>query len=219
MSDVSKWDKMVSGDVEFVMGLQGVQDLSSYTTLPMIVFSGSSNVGKSSLISAVCRRKKLARRSKRPGSTSQINLFQVEKSSLLADMPGYGYAKISNRTSAKINKLVTWFLRYVENIALVNVLVDVRKGVTVKDIAALEYVFSAHHMCQIVLTKVDQIDKKYIDNACFNAQEEVYKVFKEEVNVIPTSAFGSFGVSRLTETFTACIENWVPSYDSKFESG
>ncbi|MEP6781563.1 MAG: ribosome biogenesis GTP-binding protein YihA/YsxC, partial [Gemmatimonadaceae bacterium] len=95
-------------------------------TLPEIAFAGRSNVGKSSLLNVLLRRKALARVSNTPGRTRQINFFSVNKQFVLADLPGYGYAKISKARKAEWRPLIEGYLTNSERLAGVVMLLDVR---------------------------------------------------------------------------------------------
>ena len=89
----------------------GITSALPENSLPEIAFAGKSNVGKSSLINAVMNRKSLARTSAQPGKTQTINFYNVNGAFYLVDLPGYGYAKVSEEVKAKWGKMVERYLR------------------------------------------------------------------------------------------------------------
>jgi GTP-binding protein len=103
--------------------------------MPHIAFSGRSNVGKSSLLNCLTRRKLLARVSAAPGKTAQVNYFLVNKTFYLVDLPGYGYAKVSHKERERWGRLMSDFFRDTSAIVLGLMVVDLRHKPTVDDIA------------------------------------------------------------------------------------
>ncbi|ETO91742.1 MAG: putative GTP-binding protein engB [Candidatus Xenolissoclinum pacificiensis L6] len=131
-------------------------DSVSLITTPQIVFIGKSNVGKSSLINALLKRK-LAYSSKTPGKTRAINLFKTEQEFLLVDVPGYGYAKRSKDERQIWENIVDLFLRTnVSSIKLVFLLIDCRHELKEIDIQAIHYIKSMNLNNIVILTKSDK---------------------------------------------------------------
>ena len=113
---------------EFVKGIHNVQDLG-VADLPEVAFMGRSNVGKSSLLNAVCKRKSLARVGRTPGRTQSINLYRIEfmgsgedaierADGTLVDLPGYGFAKVSQKERNKWSQLLQTYLMKREQLRL-----------------------------------------------------------------------------------------------------
>jgi len=121
--------------------------------LPEVAFAGRSNVGKSSLVNALTNRKTLARTSNTPGRTQQINLFDLGGRLALADLPGYGYAKVSKAKAAAWGRFITDYLRGRASLRRCLVLVDSRHGLKPTDRQVMDLMDESAVNYQIVLTK------------------------------------------------------------------
>jgi len=133
-----------------------------HAPIPQIVFSGRSNVGKSSLINSLLNRKDLARVSSEPGKTITINFYNVDEKIYLVDLPGYGYAKRTNSDKMIWSNLVNGFFTQNENIDLVKLviqLVDSRIGYTNDDLDMISFLNETDLPYIIVATKVDKLNK------------------------------------------------------------
>ncbi|MGV3709262.1 MAG: ribosome biogenesis GTP-binding protein YihA/YsxC [Gemmatimonas sp.] len=126
---------------------------------PEIAFAGRSNVGKSSLLNTLLRRKAIARVSHTPGRTRQINFFAVNKQFVLADLPGYGYARISKERKAEWRPLIEGYLKSSKRLAGVVLLLDVRHDPSPEDLQMLDFLASLGAPTIVVVTKVDKIGK------------------------------------------------------------
>lgn len=126
------------------------------STLPEIVFSGRSNVGKSSLINALCRRKSLARTSATPGKTATINFYHLGNFRLV-DLPGYGYAKVSGSERQRWAGLVDGYFEQDRDVRLVCQLLDLRHPPTKDDQAMLAYLVDRQIPFVVALTKADKL--------------------------------------------------------------
>lgn len=126
-------------------------------TLPEIAFAGRSNVGKSSLLNTLLKRKALARVSHTPGRTRQINFFSVNKQFVLADLPGYGYAKISKQRKAEWRPLIEGYLKSSSKLAGVVLLLDVRHEPSPDDVQMLNFLAELGAPTIVVVTKTDKI--------------------------------------------------------------
>ncbi len=151
------WKSLISGKIEFILGISEISDVRKCPNLPMIAFIGASNVGKSTLINTICNDQNLSRTSKFPGHTRQVNIFKVDNKILLADMPGYGYAKRSKAEIFALKNLIFNFIGLADNLRLVNVLIDIRRGLRQNDIEIIEYLSMKARSIQVILTKSDQI--------------------------------------------------------------
>jgi GTP-binding protein len=124
---------------------------------PEIAIAGRSNVGKSSLINALTRRKRLAKTSGTPGKTQLLNFFRIDDSFVLVDLPGYGFAKVPIPVKKKWQRLVDQYLREREALVGVIVLIDSRRGVKDMDIDLLQWLGEADLPACLVLTKTDKL--------------------------------------------------------------
>jgi GTP-binding protein len=127
-----------------------------------VAFAGRSNVGKSSCLNALVGRGGMARVSKTPGRTQAINFFDMHRSGhplRLADLPGYGFAKVPKKVRASWDKMVGEYLARRDGLALVVVLVDLRRDPTDLDRQMIEWLEDAGRTGLLVLTKADRISK------------------------------------------------------------
>lgn len=129
------------------------------TDLPEIAVVGRSNVGKSSFINRILRRKKLARTSSKPGRTRTINFFNIEDEITLVDVPGYGYAKVSKKEQAKWADMMDEYFHLREPLEAVILLIDFRHGMTELDLQMYEFLKSVALPVIIVATKADKVRK------------------------------------------------------------
>lgn len=142
----------------FKCGLKGSHDILHDGT-PQVAFIGRSNVGKSSLLNSLTNNKGLARTSKTPGRTQEINVFLINDSHYFMDLPGYGYAKLSGTAREKLYKLINWYLFAVDLDQKVVVLIDAEIGPTPDDLEMLRSLEMAGKQIVIVLNKIDKIKK------------------------------------------------------------
>ncbi|HJK86123.1 MAG TPA: ribosome biogenesis GTP-binding protein YihA/YsxC [Candidatus Megaira endosymbiont of Stentor roeselii] len=128
--------------------------------LPQVAFVGKSNVGKSSLINTICRRKNLARVSHTPGRTRQINFFLIAEKLVIADLPGYGFAKVPVEEKQNWEKLILHYLQNSPTLKLVNLLIDARRGIKENDFKVIQLLHSYDKQIQLVFTKADKVKFK-----------------------------------------------------------
>lgn len=125
------------------------------------VFSGRSNVGKSSLINRLCSRKNLARVSSTPGKTATINFYSVDDL-YFVDLPGYGYAKVSNADRDRWDKLINSYFEEDRNNEMLIQLLDCRHDPSADDVQMLQFLHYHRIPFVIVLTKADKLKKSQI---------------------------------------------------------
>lgn len=125
------------------------------------VFSGRSNVGKSSLINRLCSRKNLARVSSTPGKTATINFYSVDDL-YFVDLPGYGYAKVSNADRDRWDKLINSYFEENRNNEMLIQLLDCRHDPSADDVQMLQFLHYHRIPFVIVLTKADKLKKSQI---------------------------------------------------------
>ncbi len=147
---------LFAGPCDFVLGVVGLDHLPD-TGVAEVAFAGRSNVGKSSLINALTNRKTLARTSNMPGRTREINFFNLGGRLMLADLPGFGYAKVPKAMVEKWTRLVNAYLKGRPNLRRVCLLIDARHGVKDSDVVVMKMLDEAAVSYQIVLTKADKV--------------------------------------------------------------
>jgi GTP-binding protein len=143
-------------ECRFVAGAAAVAQVPE-TELPEVAFAGRSNVGKSSLLNALVGRRGLARVSKAPGRTREINFFDLGGRLMLADLPGYGYARAAKAEVAAWTRLIRGYLDGRRPLCRVCLLIDGRRGVGDGDLAAMALMDEAAQSYQAVLTKCDKL--------------------------------------------------------------
>ncbi|MDO4460125.1 MAG: ribosome biogenesis GTP-binding protein YihA/YsxC [Clostridia bacterium] len=170
--------------------------------LPEIVFSGKSNVGKSSLINKLLNRKAIARVSATPGKTQTINSFKLDTCRFI-DLPGYGFAKVSDAEKKKWSDLIEGYFNQGRNIATVIQIVDIRHEPSVEDFNMINYLIERDLPFVIALTKADKLKVTK-----FNEQMEYFRnLFDEhEIKYFPVSSQNGKGIEELRAFIVSCAE-------------
>ncbi|MEL6123355.1 MAG: ribosome biogenesis GTP-binding protein YihA/YsxC [Bacteroidota bacterium] len=169
------------------------------SALPEFAFIGRSNVGKSSLINYLCNRKKLAKTSGTPGKTQYINLFDVEGEWILADLPGYGYARISKRIREKWGKLIEHYLTKRENLRTAFLLVDSRHEPIDSDLEQIRWLGKREVPFSLVFTKADKLKPDEIERNVNMYMQRLEKEYETLPNHFVTSASGKMGRVELLD--------------------
>jgi len=185
--------KIFRQEAKFIAGVAR-PDQFPRLLLPQIAFFGKSNVGKSTLINTICKRKSLARVSHTPGRTQQINFFSIAEKLLIVDLPGYGFAKVSKAQKSDWQKLITYYLHSSEHLRLANILIDARRGIKENDIAMMELLKACDKEFQIVLTKAD---KASVDEKSLVEMKDYLTTSGCLCNVIVTSSKSGKGAKEL----------------------
>ncbi len=126
-------------------------------------FIGRSNVGKSSLINAITKTKKLAKTSKTPGRTQSINIFEINNKINLVDLPGYGFAKVSKIKRENLMLLIEDYIKKRNNLSHIYLLIDSKIGLKNSDIDMIDYINYCKKIFSIILTKIDKVPKNHIN--------------------------------------------------------
>ena len=163
-------------------------------TLPEIAFSGRSNVGKSSLINRILNRKGLARTSATPGKTATINFYRLDTMRLV-DLPGYGYAKVSDSERRRWSELIEGYFDDDRDLRLVIQLWDMRHDPSKDDYQMLEYMLEREIPFILVLTKSDKLNKSEREQRLVAFSEILSDL--EGVTVIPFSATNGEGADEI----------------------
>jgi len=182
--------------VTFLRGVASLDGLPPFG-LPEVAFSGRSNVGKSSLINAVCGRKTVARTSNTPGRTQEVNFFDVDGRLVLADMPGYGFAKAPKDKVDRWVRLVKGYLRGRPVLQRTFVLVDSRHGLKDSDLEMMGHLDKAAVIYQVVLTKADKLKPGEVDEVAARTRVEIAKRVAAHPVVIVTSSETGLGIAEL----------------------
>jgi GTP-binding protein len=157
MSSDAGTDPLVIRELRFLGPMASIDGWRPDNALPEIAFAGRSNVGKSSLLNRLVRRKAFARVSRTPGRTREINFFEINRRFVLVDLPGYGYARISKERRAEWRPLIEGYLRRSINLRGVVQLIDVRRDPSDDDLHMLDFLSDLGTPTIIAITKVDKL--------------------------------------------------------------
>ncbi len=149
---------MIIKSSEFVKGIVGTNPIL-YDGLPQVAFIGRSNVGKSSLLNALVNRKDLVKVSGRPGKTTELNFFLINKNLYFVDLPGFGYAKLGEKQREKLRKLILWYFIYAEVNPVVVIVLDISAGFTSFDQEMIEVLEEENHPYIIAVNKIDKLNQ------------------------------------------------------------
>lgn len=190
-----------SVDLEIVCGITStIPD----TGKPEVAFAGKSNVGKSSLINALMNRKSLARTSAQPGKTQTINFYNINKEMYLVDLPGYGYAKVSQSEKEKWGKLIEKYLKNSKHLRAVFLLVDIRHEPNANDKQMYEWITFNGYKPIIIATKLDKIKRSQIQKQMEIIREGLG--LDKESTLIPFSAETKQGREEIWELMDRICE-------------
>ena len=161
-------------DATFVAAARDVRDLPA-PVFAEVAFAGKSNVGKSSLINALCGRRKLARTSNTPGRTRELVLFRVQLQDGafdLFDLPGYGYAKVSKSERRAWGPMIERFLQERAGLRCVVLIIDVRRGLSEDDVQLLDFLVTCDLPALLIATKLDKLPRSKIEPALRALQQQ-----------------------------------------------
>lgn len=171
---------------------------------PEVAFAGKSNVGKSSLINALMNRKSLARTSSQPGKTQTINYYNVNDALYFVDLPGYGFARVSESVKAQWGKMVERYLRKSKQLRAVFLLIDIRHAPSENDRTMYDWICANGYQPILIATKLDKIKKSQVQKQrqlILNTLEA-----KKGTVLIPFSAETKQGREEIYETLDGIIE-------------
>lgn len=188
-------------NVEFELAA-GRKDQLPKESLPEIVFSGKSNVGKSSLINRLVNRKALARVSATPGKTATINFYRLPDCRLV-DLPGYGYAKVSKGERDRWASLVEGYFAQERNVALVIQLVDMRHKPTADDLQMVDFLLQTGRPFVVVCTKCDKLNRSETERqtALF---DEIFR--SQGIAWYPFSSVKGTGLEDIKQVMETAVE-------------
>ena len=169
------------------------------STYPEYAFIGRSNVGKSSLINMLIGRKDLARTSKQPGKTQLINLFNIDDVWQLADLPGYGYAKISKKMRDQWKKMVDEYLMYRPNLVCAFQLIDINIPPQKNDQEFMGWLAKNRIPFAIAFTKADRLTKNALASKLASYRKHMLKEWTEMPHSFVTSGETGMGREELVQ--------------------
>ena len=195
-------DPLVIRSLEFLGGTAERGGWRPPSDLPEIAFAGRSNVGKSSLLNTLVGRKKIARVSKTPGRTREINFFRVNGTFVLVDLPGYGYAKISKERKADWKPLIQSYLKLTPQLRGIVLLLDIRRDPSDDDRAMLDFLSEVEIPTIVAVTKSDKLTRSAID-ATVSALAKSLGLSEDQV--IPFSSRTGAGRTELAEAMMSLV--------------
>lgn len=203
-------DPLVIRSLEFLGGMATAGGWRPEGDLPEIAFAGRSNVGKSSLLNRLVRRKAFARVSRTPGRTREINFFRVNDQFVLADLPGYGYAKISKERKAEWRPLLEGYLAGTTRLAGVVQLLDIRREPSEDDVSMLDFLAQIEVPTIVVLTKTDKLSRA----ALVGREDEIVRgLMLDPAQTISFSSVTGEGRDELAAAVASIVESHVAEAD------
>lgn len=163
-----------SMNLETVCGITSILPENKW---PEVAFAGKSNVGKSSLINALLNRKSYARTSATPGKTQTINFYNINDELYLVDLPGYGYAKVSEQEKEKWGRLIEKYLHTSKQLRAVFLLIDIRHAPSENDKLMYRWILEQGYEPVIIATKLDKIKRSQV--------QKCVKILREGLSLVP----------------------------------
>ena len=189
-------------NVEFLISAAAPKDFPS-NRLPEIAFAGKSNVGKSSVINRILNRKNFARVGDKPGKTIHVNYFTVDKKCYFVDLPGYGYAQVSQSEKARWGKLMEDYFA-AGRITLGVLIVDYRHPPTKNDITMAQWFIGSGCPFVVVANKMDKLKKSELEPNLVTIREDLE--LPEGTPIIPFSAEKGNGREELVKHVLAAVK-------------
>jgi len=189
--------------IEKVEFLKSVFDTSSFPekALPSVAFAGRSNVGKSSVINRLLRRKGIAKISSKPGKTICINYYIVNNKYYFVDLPGYGYSKVPKKMQKNWKYLIESFIKNNEQLKCVVIIIDIRIGIDAKDEMLIDWLSLVKIPYIVVATKSDKISN-------ININKNIEAIRKDLADTVPLIPFSSLN-DRWTSTLYGEIDKYL----------
>ena len=189
--------------VEFLISAAAPKDFPK-TRLPEIAFAGKSNVGKSSVINRLLQRKNFARVGDKPGKTIHVNYFTIDNTCYLVDLPGYGYAQVSQKEKERWGKLMEDYFA-AGRIDLGVLIVDYRHPPTKNDITMARWFLDSGCPFVVVANKMDKLKKSELEPNLVTIREDLE--LPENCPIIPFSAEKGNGRDELVRMVLSAVEN------------
>ncbi len=182
---------------KFLGSFKSYQDIYHSEIRKEYCFIGRSNVGKSSLLNAITKTKKLAKTSKTPGRTQSINVFEINNMINIIDLPGYGFAKVSKIIRKNLLLLIEDYIENRENLDHVFLLIDSKVGIKNLDIDMLDFLNDCSKRFSIVLTKIDKISINQIEfqkNSVLSLMKNYKKTYQ---NIYMSETKKNYGINEI----------------------
>ncbi|GMQ92367.1 MAG: ribosome biogenesis GTP-binding protein YihA/YsxC [Gammaproteobacteria bacterium] len=189
----------------FLLGAHRLAQLPPDTGVE-IAFAGRSNAGKSSALNALTGQKKLARTSKTPGLTQQINIFTINEEQRLADLPGYGYAKVPRKMQQHWQKTLGNYLQTRQSLQGLCLIMDIRHPFTPQDGQLLDWCRQVEMPVHILLTKADKLSRNQARQALMQAQSHIDREYPLTTVQI-FSATKKTGIEEAQQTLLLWLES------------
>ena len=192
-------------NVEFLISAAAVKDFPK-NRMPEIAFAGKSNVGKSSVINRILQRKNFARVGEKPGKTIHVNYFTIDKQCYFVDLPGYGFAKVSQAEKERWGRLMESYFA-ADRIDLGIMIVDARHAPTNNDITMARWFLDSACPFVVVANKLDKVKKSQILSNLETIRADLE--LPDDCPVIPFSAEKGTGREELVRIILACVNKHV----------
>jgi len=166
---------------EFIGSFQSYRDIKNPLSKNDCCFIGRSNVGKSSIINSITRKKNLAKTSKTPGRTQSINIFLINDQINLVDLPGYGYAQVSKVMRQNLETLIQEYIGNQLELMHAYILIDAKVGVKNSDIDMFDLLSESNRKFSIIFTKIDKCSKSYL-NELEHSMQSLMKSYTKYFN-------------------------------------
>lgn len=182
----------------------GITSTLPDNALPEVAFAGKSNVGKSSLINTLMNRKSLARTSSQPGKTQTINFYNVNHEIYFVDLPGYGYAQVSQSVKEKWGRMIENYLHRSRQLEVVFLLIDIRHEPSANDCQMYDWICGNGYQPVIIATKMDKIKRSQIQKQLKLIRETLK--CRPETEILPFSALSKQGREEIYEILDRILE-------------
>jgi GTP-binding protein len=196
-------DPLVIRSIDFMGGMATPGGWRPPAELPEVAFAGRSNVGKSSLINRLLRRKKVARVSNTPGRTREINFFRVNDAFVVVDLPGYGYARVSKEKQAEWRPMIEGYLRSSTTLRGIVQLLDARREPTNDDLQMIGFLAGLELPMLVALTKMDKLSAVERRG---RAEEIAKSIGIDQEQIIPFSAVTGEGRDDLAASIAELVK-------------
>ncbi|XWO14291.1 putative GTP-binding protein EngB [Candidatus Hepatincola sp. Pdp] len=200
--------KIFLQECKFVLGVASLKQIPK-GDIPEFVFWGRSNVGKSSLINKLVNRKKLVRVSNTPGRTRELNYFTILEQLYLVDLPGYGYAKVSQQQKMQWEDLLIGYFNTSTNIKRVFLLIDAKVGFKTIDQEVMAFLNTCGLSYQIVFTKSDKIKQESMAKLIAETKDIIAKNGACFPEFIVSSTKSKIGIAEIQQVIIGLLSSKV----------